>query len=178
MRKETIFDGAATIEIPDNYVRWSTSGIPRANQTNDSDDGNKEPDPIVSWMAHGALFRFRDTAYISGIIFDRPWPGNGLDKRLDEYYRTAMRSLPMVRNAEIATRPIPDGDANLGIGMLQYTFATPTQDWFACVALLPAKAQEAAIMMICKLDHAIVGATEFMTIADSIAPEWIETEQE
>ncbi|MDF7640144.1 hypothetical protein PT279_00840 [Bifidobacterium sp. ESL0784] len=89
-----------------------------------------------------------------------------------------MRSLPMVRNGEIGTHPASCGEETQEIGMLQYTFATPTCDWFACTILLPVASNEATLTMLCTLDHAVLGAMEFMSIADSITLNQLSPAQE
>ncbi|WP_161786445.1 hypothetical protein [Bifidobacterium bohemicum] len=119
------------------------------------------------------LFRRGHNAYVAASLTGRDWDAAKLNERLDGYYQGIARSLPLVANAEIATRQansIDEGDettSGKSIGLIRYTFATPRHDWFANTLLLPAGEQEAVINMACDTEQLPARAIEFMSIADS-----------
>ncbi|WEV59144.1 hypothetical protein OZX67_00790 [Bifidobacterium sp. ESL0728] len=183
MKEESIFDGTVTLKIPDSYERWNgdtqqsdDTEETTASQTSVDDDPYNAQ--FIQNLAPNGLFRARADTYVTGSISQNPWQPDKLSERLNDYYQTAMRSLPMVRNAEIGTRPASHDKETQEIGMLHYTFATPTSDWFACTILLPVDAKEATLTMLCTFDHAIVGAMEFMSIADSVTLNQLSPAQE
>ncbi|WEV67561.1 hypothetical protein OZX72_00715 [Bifidobacterium sp. ESL0769] len=183
MKEESVFDGAVTLTIPDSYERWNgdtqQSGETAENavqQTGADDDPYNAQ--FIQNLAPNGLFKARTDTYVTGTKSENPWQPDKLSERLNDYYQTVVRSLPMVRNAEIGTHPAPYGEETQEIGMLHYTFATPTCDWFACTVLLPVASNEATITMLCTLDHAVLGAMEFMSIADSITLNQLSPAQE
>ncbi|MDF7640053.1 hypothetical protein PT279_00335 [Bifidobacterium sp. ESL0784] len=188
MQKLNIFGNSATIELPDDYHPWR----PAENRSNATPE---KPNPTSSLLAAAASLCEtvdfpNDTmfegngSHIIGVISKQEWDQNLLNKRLDECYRTIARSLPLVDNAQIATRKTSENtsdekesdredgkDETSGeptIGMIRYTFATPQKDWFACTVLLPAKNHEATLTMICNTEALPGKAEEFMSIAESI----------
>ncbi|WEV46863.1 hypothetical protein OZX62_00750 [Bifidobacterium sp. ESL0690] len=183
MKDESIFNGAVTLTIPDSYERWNGDTQQSDNTTeNAAQQTSAANDPykaqLIQNLAQNGLFKARTDTYVTGSKSENPWQPDKLSERLNDYYQTAVRSLPMVRNAEIGTHPAPYGEETQEIGMLHYTFATPTCDWFACTVLLPVDSKEATLTMLCTLDHAILGTMEFMSIADSITLNQLSSVQE
>lgn len=109
----TLFDDTVEITLPKNYHlldRTSSSTETESEERGQSAilllanlaGAQKVPAPAIEEKSF--CFTNDNQAYIVGITVDRGRETDELNNRLDEYYRSIARSLPLVANAQIAVR--------------------------------------------------------------------------
>ncbi|WEV52971.1 hypothetical protein [Bifidobacterium sp. ESL0704] len=174
----TIFNGTVEITLPESYHPWNEangSDAPNGQKlvqiletlSADATDADRDKTSKSVTTSNDSRFMDDSGAYLFGITENRAWEPDKLNEHLDECFQAIARSLPLVANAQIATKKLTNADEQ-PIGMIRYTFATPHEDWFACTLLLPNDDREALLNCVCPTSHLPAGALEFNAIADSI----------
>ncbi|WP_044088102.1 hypothetical protein [Bifidobacterium bombi] len=159
-----IFDNAATITLPSEFIVGTEDGNSKAQQLKAPGTGRDS----VEGKAEEFLFihvNDPDTQ-IRGLQNMHDWSDDKVEERLNAYAGILNRALPAFAVAQMATRQTPSG-LN---GIMQYSYAIGHKDWMGMLLAFPVQEHIGLLIMTCSINHALERNQQFMDIAESVTP--------
>ncbi|BDR52728.1 hypothetical protein KIM372_06350 [Bombiscardovia nodaiensis] len=171
-----IFNGAISLELPEDFVAASQEEaeafLLRVNNGEHGGEGQMAPDQLLRAhsLAADSLYRSKDQkqTFMMGEITPVEWRDTDLEAHLGDYYQWFMHTQPLMKNVNMGARRLDLQAGGDRVGLLNYTFATPYDDWYVCFFLLPADGHEAWLLLMCSTNENPSTAFQFVGMGNSL----------